>query len=391
MKQPRRKWVSRRAIYRRNRRRQGIWLSILLLLTILSVQTLHLLTPDREYSDQENRKLAQAPAFSWAALTDGSYFSGLESYLADQFAGRDFWISLQLRFGRFLGQREFNGVLLCEDDYLMEPPAAPNEASLSRNLEAVNAFADAHPEVTMQMAVIPNAACVLSEKLPENIPVRDQKADLQRLAERLRGVTFLDATPALEAHSGEALYYRTDHHWTSLAARYAFEALAPSMGISQPVTDYEVYPVSTNFEGTLASRSGCHAVRDQIEVYVPKSDVDFYVVYEESKETTASLYARDCLEQKDQYTVFFGGNHPRIDITTTAETGRSLLLFKDSYANCFVQFLTPYYERIVIIDPRYYYGNAEAILSRQGITDVLYLYNANTFFADSSLADVLQG
>ena len=40
--------------------------------------------------------------------------------------------------------------------------------------------------------------------------------------------------------------------------------------------------------------------------------------------------------------------------STTADTGRTLLLLKDSYANCFVQFLTPYYDRILMIDPRYY-------------------------------------
>ena len=85
-----------------------------------------------------------------------------------------------------------------------------------------------------------------------------------------------------------------------------------------------------------------------------------------------------------------GGNFPRAQITTMNGTGRNLLLLKDSYANCFVQFLLPFYDRIVVVDPRYYSDDLEADIADNGITDVLILYNANTFFEDNSLAGVLE-
>lgn len=374
---------------RRVRARQGVLLALLLLGVIACLLLGSLISHDRAYSESENRKLAQKPDFTWSALADGSYFSGWEDYLADQFVGRDFWISLRLRFLRLAGQREVNGVYLCDDGYLMEPPAEPDAVHTARNLEAVNDFAARHDDLSMYMAVIPNAAAVLADKLPENAPVRDQRADLQALADGLRGVTFLNVTQALTAHQDEQLYYRTDHHWTSLGARYAFEAMAPALGIAQPASAYQIYPVSTSFEGTLASRSGCHDAADTIELYVPENNPAYYVSYEDTKTNSSSLYVRDCLDKKDQYTVFFGGNYPRVDIYSTAETGRRLLLFKDSYANCFVQFLTPYYEHIILIDPRYYYGDAETLLRSEKVTDVLFLYNANTYFEDTSLADVL--
>ena len=78
-----------------------------------------------------------------------------------------------------------------------------------------------------------------------------------------------------------------------------------------------------------------------------------------------------------------------MDRTTTADTGRSLLVFKDSYANCFIQFLYPYFDHITMIDPRYYYDNVENVLKSEAVTDVLYLYNADTFLGDTSLADTL--
>ena len=113
------------------------------------------------------------------------------------------------------------------------------------------------------------------------------------------------------------------------------------------------------------------------------------MTYADTQKTVCSLYDRAKLAEKNQYEVFFGGNHARVDIRTTADTGRTLLLFKDSYANCLMQFLYPYYDHIILIDPRYYYDNVESVISREQVTDVLFLYNANTYFEDTSLADVL--
>ena len=122
---------------------------------------------------------------------------------------------------------------------------------------------------------------------------------------------------------------------------------------------------------------------------MPQPEVDYKVVYADTNAITATLYDKSALESKDHYTVFFGGNHPRIDITTTVENQRRLLIFKDSYANCFVQFLIPYYERIILVDPRYYYDDISILMKQSGVTDVLYLYNLDTFLSDTSLSDVL--
>lgn len=372
---------------RRTVTEQGAFLAIFLLLCLLAFALVNALARDREYSPAENRKLAQLPKFSLSALTDGSYFAAWEDYLADQFVGRDTWITLNLQASRLLGAKEAGGVYLCADDYLMEPPAAPDEEALKRNLDAINAFAARHENLQLCMSVVPNAACVMAEKLPANAPVRDQRQDIQDIAARVQGVSFLNVTDALTQHADEAIYYRTDHHWTSLGAYYAFSDMAAGLGIEQPSEEYDVFPVTDSFEGTLASKSGCHAVTDVIVLYVPKTDIEYYVTVD--GERTATMYDREKLEEKDQYAVFLGGNDARVDITTTAETGRTLLIFKDSYANCFLQFLLPYYDRIILLDARYYYGDADSVISREGVTDVLFLYNANTFLTDRVLADVL--
>ena len=53
--------------------------------------TANALTPDREFSELENRALSQRPKLSWKSVRSGEFMSAYESYTTDQFAGRDGW------------------------------------------------------------------------------------------------------------------------------------------------------------------------------------------------------------------------------------------------------------------------------------------------------------
>ena len=380
----------RRTPFQVNRRLQAQYLSWLLVLTMLLGIGTGILVKDREFSDSENRMLAQFPEIGFSSLFDGSFLEGLGDYTADQFPGRDAWITLNLKMNMALGQKEAGGVYLCQDGYLIQVPQEPNWVQAERNLAAAETFAAKYPDLNMVMTVAPNAVTVLSGLLPANAPARDQREDIAWIQGQLNAVQFCDVTDALAAHSDEYIFYKTDHHWTSLGAKYAFYAMAEHMNLA-PIKegDYTAYPVSNTFQGTLSSKSGSHTSSDTVEIYIPHSGIDYYVTYADTGENISSLYRRSALNEKDHYTVFFGGNHARVDITTTADTGRCLLLFKDSYANCMVQFLFPYYDHITMIDPRYYYDNIDLVIKSESITDVLFLYNADTFLNDTSLADVL--
>ena len=373
------------------RRLHNVILAGVFLLFLLVCFIVNLAVKDRDFSEAENRNLAQKPAFSLTTLTDGSYFSGLSDYANDQFFARDKWMSLKLKCETIMGRKDASGIFLGSDDYLLSAPETPNDDALSRTITNINQFAADHSDLSMRMMLVPDSAMILSDKLPKNAPVRDQLQDINDISGQLSGsIQFLDAASALAPHASEYIYYKTDHHWTSLGAYYAFSACSGQLGIASPVTNYDIYTVSDTFEGTLSSKSGSHKTTDTVQVYIPQSQIRYYVTYSDSTQRVCSIYQSSALESKDKYTVFFGGNHPKVEISTTADNQRVLLLFKDSYANSFVQFLLPYYQKIIMIDPRYYYDNLDTILTTENVTDVLFLYSADTFVKDTSLSDVLE-
>jgi len=201
------------------------------------------------------------------------------------------------------------------------------------------------------------------------------------------------AEKVLDAHKDEAIYYHTDHHWTSLGAWYAFQGAKTQLGLDKSEEiKMKAYAVSDSFNGTLSAKSGYETdYKEPIYIYLPKSaDAPQVAVnYVEEQKKSASMYDSSKLDERDQYSVFFGGNHAMIDIQSTQTEKRRLLVFKDSYANCFLPLLAPYYREIVVIDPRYYTGKLSSVMSDKQFDDVLFLYNANTFFEDRMLAGVL--
>ena len=187
------------------------------------------------------------------------------------------------------------------------------------------------------------------------------------------------------------IYYKTDHHWTTLGAFYAFQAAAPSLGIDGDLSGkYVSYTVSDSFNGMLASKSGVNlGEKEQIDIYVPtEEDTDLIVDYVDEGKRSTSLYDSSKLKEKDQYTVFLGGNSSLLDIRTVSTSTKRLLLVKDSFANSFIPFLTPYYREIVVVDPRYYSGTINDLMDSYRISEVLFLYSGNTFFKDNNISGV---
>ena len=354
---------------------------------------LFLLTPDRAMSENENRTLQQKPKLTLSALADGSYMKHYETYLTDQFPNRDGLISFHSFFATLLGHREENGVYLGRRSFLFEAQTPPDEALLQRTTDAVNAFIAQNRHAQSAMILAPNSSYVLQKYLPYHIRMDDQKEQLSTVKSKLSGEKFswISVLKSYEKVDDKTtLYYRTDHHWTTPAALRAFLALSSKWELGAKEKDFSVEAVSKTFSGTLAASYGERKIKDVLRICVPKHSVGTYTVnYESQNKITASVFDTAKLEQKNQYEVFLGGNFDKLTICTLAETEDTLLLFKDSYANCLIPMLTPYFSKIVVIDPRYYSESLSDLMDDNDFTHILFVYNLNTFLADKSLAGVL--
>lgn len=356
----------------------------------LVILIVSILLPDRGFSEKENRVLASRPALNAGQIASGSFEKQFETYENDQFPLRDLWITLKAGTDRLMGKVEANGVYLGKSGYLIEEFKAPEKTQYDATVKAMTDFAQRHSDLKQYALIAPNSVNILSSKLPAFAPVQDQNPWLDDLSASLEqaGVTFIDVRNTFKDHREEDLYYHTDHHWTTQGAYYAYLQAAKAMEINTSADTYDKAPVTRFFQGTLSAKSGFRSgEKDEIDVFLPtdKDTLSSVVNYVDEQKKSASFYDTEKLGTRDKYALFFGGNHAQVKISTPTETDNTLLVLKDSYANSFVPFLTQHYRKIVMVDPRYYYGDLEQLIQVENIQEILYLYNANTFFADTSL------
>ena len=365
----------------------------LFVIIIAVITIVNIITPQKKVSEEENRTLATRPKLTVNSVLTGTYMDKFEEYLQDQFLFRDELRKFKTGVARLGGAKKINDVFIGKNDQLLEDINVPKEEDIAANIEAVNKVSEKYPQVKFNMMLVPDAANILKDSLPVLADTNDQSALMNRVKKQLsESVNWIDVSKTLEEHKKEKIYYKTDHHWTSLGAFYAFKDAAPTLGIKEDVSSMFIpYTVCLDFNGTLAAMSGSKLdVEEQIDIYVPKdTEKELIVNYEEEQKKTTTLYDRKKLDTRDKYGVFLGGNSPLIDIRTLSGNSNRLLVVKDSFANCFIPFLTPFYREIVMVDPRYYTGSFNELIDVYGITDVLFLYSGNTFFNDNNLSGVL--
>lgn len=376
----------------RQRKVQEKLVGIIFILTLFLFLIINVIVPDREKSVQENRMLATKPKFRLSSLISGDYDEKFEAYMDDQFVGRDMWRKLKVAVDRIGGSRLENGVYIGTNGQLLEQIEVADENHLAANIKAIKSFSESQSKIPVRMMLVPDAANVLNHSLPSLAKPEDQTQMFSMVRKDLGdSVEWIDVSTELNKHKTEKIYYKTDHHWTTLGAFYAFQAAAPSLGIDGDLSGkYVSYTVSDSFNGMLASKSGVNfGEKEQIDIYVPtEEDTDLIVDYVDEGKRSTSLYDSSKLKEKDQYTVFLGGNSSLLDIRTVSTSTKRLLLVKDSFANSFIPFLTPYYREIVVVDPRYYSGTINDLMDSYRISEVLFLYSGNTFFKDNNISGV---
>lgn len=379
---------------KRKGRTEGL-IGKIFILCLFLVMAVNFIVPDKEKSDEENRVLESMPKLSLASITTGDFMEQWEAYMSDQFVGRNVWRKLKVGLDRLGGSSMENGVFIGKDGQLLEDIALPDDGQYSENIKAVKNFAQTYSDIPVTVMLVPDAASILSGSLPSFASVEDQR-QMFSMVERGLGdsVNWVDVYSILNSRKTEKLYYKTDHHWTTQGAFYVFRETAAGFGIEGDVSDdYVSYTVTDSFNGVLAAKSGVGlSEKESIEIYAPASgDDDVVVNYVDEARKTSSLYDSSKLETRDKYAVFFGGNTSVMDIKTVSPSSKRLLVVKDSFANCFIPFLTPYYREIVVVDPRYYSGTMKDIMDTYRITDALIMYSGNTFVTDNHISGVFTG
>lgn len=359
---------------------------VIFMVLLLGLAGKEALSHQRTYSPVEKRELQTRPEISITKVLDGRFQKKYESYLRDQFPGRDHWVSFQTDMELFMGKNEIHNVYIGKNHYLLEHYTEKefDPQQISKNLQALEKFVGKTKQnADVHVMMVPTKSWILREKLPAFAPHYKEQKFYDALQQKLeKEDVLISVEPVLDAHKEEEIYYRTDHHWTTLGAWYAYEQYTKAVGgdLQRAQGKKKFRCISKDFYGTTYAKINYARQADKIEIYEPADKLR--VVYNMGEKKTKTLYDVSFLKTADQYSVFTGGNQAVLQITGGIKNGKTLLLIKDSFANSILPFLAEDYEKLVVVDLRQLNVSGDRLLEMFSPTDILILYNSAQFAQD---------
>lgn len=239
----------------------------------------------------------------------------------------------------------------------------------------VELIAKSRPGMTSTVVVTPTSSHFYLPPAARARTTSEPKNLAAMRAALLPEVRFADVVSEMEGHQDEALFFKSDHHWTGLGAYYAYRAWARSNG----VTPLELSAFSKRsvpgIAGSFWSLTQAPELRnaDKESYYYVPTSVTFDGTQYTGPQQKTPLPQPFFAEKSKGYIVFLGGDIPLLVSNTSAGTGRTALVVKNSYGNAFAPYLLPHFDRVVVLDYRYVFRNIQDIVDTFGVTDLVFV------------------
>ncbi len=361
---------------------------------------------DIESIKSENREVNTMPELTIAKMWSGEFSKGFEGFVDDNIAFRGDLMAMSdmIRsrvgyksdeIGRIIittsdiGTGEANeGRLVLYNNYIMEM-FKKNEEAQTKYAQTLNEIRTAVPDNIRMYSILVPTALEFSDSLYAK-EQDSQKEAIDFVNSRLRGIFPVDVYSALSQSESDSLYFKTDHHWTTDGAYEAYKKyMSISGGETVSRSDFTRCE-NGDFYGSLYLKAKSQ-LTDQ------EKDTIFYYDVTEKNEFELKMRAEDNVTEygvgspmfdltKDNYLVFFGSDHPFMEITNKSNPdGKTVLVIKDSYANAFLPWLSASCGKVIVIDPRSYGGRLGEDIEKYEVDEVLVMnYVFSSTFNDYS-------
>lgn len=326
--------------------------SAVLVMFLLIFMLLYTLFREKgEISFQENRSLAQFPKFNISEILNGKYSLDIIDFFSDQIAGRSKFMKIYSDISAGNIESKVNGVFV-SDNMLLNGNI--NTSDISDTVaEKINGFAEKYNS-SFYFIAVPSSDGIYSNLLPEYIPPDFQSEQIQNFYNKLNPeIRKINAFNILKNFSDDYIYYRTDTKWTAYGAYCVYRTAIQKLGFIPVAYDkFTIEHITSEFKGNLYNRTLYEMPKnDFIDLYYSDSiNIQSITAYNQNlSESLRVLYDKSFLNSKYMYDIYLGENVPALKIKTGVNNNKKLMVIKDSYADCFIPFLTQHYSEITVI------------------------------------------
>ena len=233
--------------------------------------------------------------------------------------------------------------------------------------------------------IVPNSYTIYEEYIPWGIKLLNQEKLINEVYRANDKDRNIDLVSLFKKNKEEYIYYKTDHHWTSYGAYLAYKAYIESLGEKPIDLNSLKKNEATGFYGTYFSKAKLFSAESDILTYYDIDNITMNIqggIFE-------SLYDYDKLNTRDKYSVFIKGNNGLTIIENkNIKLGKKLLIFKDSFANSMIPFLSQNFQEIHVVDLRSFSWKVSEYMKNTNFDEILILYNMENFLRDINITRI---
>ncbi len=332
-----------------------------------------------EKSEAERRPLAQFPdKITWAGIIDKTVINEFEDYSVDQFPFREFFRGIKANFQlNVLNLKENNG-LTVKDDYIVKIEQDFVDKNVDYSIGKLQTYYDMFIKDNggkHYLSLIPDKNYFLGKDY--GYPAPDYSSLTDKVTAALPGMEYIDIYGELELGD----YYYTDTHWSQDKILDVANKLAASMGVSDKLSGEYKENVLEGFKGVYYGQSALKPAPDKL-VYLTNDVLDSCTVFDYERNATGSIYDLEKFKGSDGYDVFLSGTKPLLRVDNpSSESGKTLVVFRDSFGSSLIPLLVEAYDTVYIVDIRYIDSGMLTFYDKMNLidfegADALFLYSA---------------
>lgn len=260
------------------------------------------------------------------------------------------------------------------------------QSTADKYIAAVNSAAASAKEagINLYNMIIPTSTDItLDEATRSKMNASNQKEAINYIYSQMDpAVRTVQIYDLMKAHKDEYIYFRTDHHWTTLGGYYAYAKFMTVKGTTYTTLDkftqYSFSPFLGSFYNDSGKSSALGKTPDTVYAYVPPCSHKFSMMQSGSSEYMEwpLICDAESYSPSYKYLCFIGGDNPvSIIENTDMESGETCVLVKESFGNAFAPYLVCNYKYVYVIDYRYFNSDITDFAKEKGATDILIQNN----------------
>ena len=236
------------------------------------------------------------------------------------------------------------------DGAIYEKTGTVNENAILANTEKINkTYQQYLQNMNVYFTIIPDKTYYLEDKLDT-----DFKDVVENVESNLNSnIQYFDISSVLELED----YYKTDMHWKQENLDNVVEVIEKEMKIQNGNYEEPNYEekILGDFYGTYYKEQKENNIEPDELKYLTNEEIEKSTVYNAETESNEPVYNISKAEETGNlYDAFLSGASAiEIIKNEQSETGKKLILFRDSFGSSIAPLLINEYEEIVLIDLRY--------------------------------------